>query len=62
MSERKASMGDMVYRGDVIKYIRNNISSAYFVKKITFFKTAFKAKPLGKQYPKGPIQKENQCR
>ena len=33
MSERKASMGDKVYRGDVIKYIRNNISLDTFMKR-----------------------------
>ena len=33
MSERKASMGDKVYRGDVVKYIRNNISLDTFMKR-----------------------------
>lgn len=31
MSERRASMGDKVYRGDVVKYIRNNISLQTFM-------------------------------
>ena len=33
MSERKASMGDKVYRGDVVKFIRNNISLGTFMKR-----------------------------
>ena len=33
MSERKASMNDKVYRGDVVKYIRNNISLDTFMKR-----------------------------
>lgn len=33
MTERKASMGDKVYRGDVIKFIRNNISLGTFMKR-----------------------------
>ena len=31
MSERRASMGDKVYRGDVVKYIRNHISLETFM-------------------------------
>lgn len=31
MSERKASMWDKVYRGDVVKYIRNHISLETFM-------------------------------
>lgn len=33
MTERKASMGDKVYRGDVVKFIRNNISLGTFMKR-----------------------------
>ena len=33
MSERRASMGDKVYRGDVVKFIRNNISLGTFMKR-----------------------------
>ena len=33
MTERKASMGDKVYRGDVVKFIRNNISLGAFMKR-----------------------------
>ena len=33
MSERKASMGDKIYRGDVVKFIRNNISLDTFMKR-----------------------------
>lgn len=33
MSERKASMGDKVYRGDVVKFIRDNISLDTFMKR-----------------------------
>ena len=33
MTERKASMGDKVYRGDVVKFIRNNISLDTFMKR-----------------------------
>ena len=33
MSERKASMGDKIYRGDVVKFIRNNISRGAFMKR-----------------------------
>ena len=33
MSERKASMGDKVYRGDVVKFIRDNISLGTFMKR-----------------------------
>ena len=33
MTERKASMGDKVYRGDVIKFIRNNITLGTFMKR-----------------------------
>lgn len=33
MSERKASMGDKIYRGDVVKFIRNNISLGTFMKR-----------------------------
>lgn len=33
MSERRASMGDKVYRCDVVKFIRNNISLGTFMKR-----------------------------
>ena len=33
MSERRASMGDKVYRGDVVKFIRNNINLGTFMKR-----------------------------
>ena len=33
MSERKASMGHKIYRGDVVKFIRNNISLDTFMKR-----------------------------
>ena len=33
MSERRASMGDKVYRGDVIKFIRDNITLSTFMKR-----------------------------
>ena len=33
MTERTASMGDKVYRGDVVKFIRNNISLGTFMKR-----------------------------
>ena len=33
MSERKASMGDKVYRGDVVRFIRDNISLDTFMKR-----------------------------
>lgn len=33
MSERKASMGDKIYRGDAVNFIRNNISLGTFMKR-----------------------------
>ena len=39
MTERKASMGDKVYRGDVVKFIRNNISLGTFMKRTVIRQT-----------------------
>ena len=73
MSERRASMGDKVYRGDVVKFIRNNINLGTFMKrtvekadeacwdlcdKLNFVPAIEEAQPERK---KGKWTKENAC-